>query len=52
MANKQKLELTWYGKDNEIKIEPRILIEDEKNQIVFTTPIPKACSSMEIIFLP
>ena len=26
MAN--KLELTWYGKENEIKVEPRILIED------------------------
>lgn len=28
MAN--KLELTWYGKENEIKVEPRILIEDKK----------------------
>jgi adenine-specific DNA-methyltransferase len=26
--NKQKLELTWIGKDEEIKLEPRILIED------------------------
>ena len=26
MAN--KLELTWYGKENEIKVEPRILIEN------------------------
>lgn len=26
MAN--KLELTWVGKENEIKIEPRILIEN------------------------
>lgn len=25
MAN--KLELTWYGKDKEIKVEPRLLIE-------------------------
>ena len=25
---KQKLELTWIGKDQEIKLEPRILIED------------------------
>lgn len=36
MASKQKLELTWLGKDNwlgkdkEIKIEPRILIEDKE----------------------
>lgn len=29
MANNQKLELTWLGKDTEIKIEPRILIEDK-----------------------
>lgn len=28
MAN--KLELTWYGKENEVKVEPRILIEDKK----------------------
>lgn len=26
--NKQRLELTWIGKDDEIKLEPRILIED------------------------
>lgn len=26
--NKQKLELTWIGKDEELKLEPRILIED------------------------
>ncbi len=24
-----KLELTWYGKDEEIKVEPRILIENK-----------------------
>lgn len=29
MANNQKLELTWLGKDTKIKIEPRILIEDK-----------------------
>ena len=28
MAN--RLELTWYGKENEVKIEPRLLIEDKK----------------------
>ena len=28
MAN--KLELTWYGKENEIKIEPRLLIENKE----------------------
>ncbi|MDO5714630.1 MAG: DNA methyltransferase [Tissierellia bacterium] len=27
---KTKLELTWYGKDKEIKIEPRILIENKE----------------------
>lgn len=30
MANTQKLELTWLGKDKEIKIEPRILIENKE----------------------
>lgn len=28
MANKHKLELDWYKKENKIKVEPRILIED------------------------
>ncbi len=28
MAEKQKLELTWIGKNEELKLEPRILIED------------------------
>jgi adenine-specific DNA-methyltransferase len=36
MAKLQKLELTWYGKENEKKIEPRILIEDlSKSNIVY-----------------
>jgi len=28
MAKKQKLELTWIGKDDEVRLEPRVLIED------------------------
>ncbi len=28
MSNKTKLELTWIGKDNRHKLEPRILLED------------------------
>ena len=28
MASKQKLELTWIGKDNRPRLEPRILLED------------------------
>ena len=28
MSNKQKLELTWIGKGDEPKLEPRILIEN------------------------
>ncbi len=28
MAKKQKLELTWIGKENRAKLEPRILLED------------------------
>ena len=29
-GRKQRLELTWIGKDEELKLEPRILIEDPK----------------------
>lgn len=29
MAQSQKLELTWLGKDTKIQVEPRILIEDK-----------------------
>lgn len=28
MAKKQKLELTWIGKDEEVKLEPRVLVEN------------------------
>ncbi len=28
MNNKQKLELTWIGKENRPRLEPRILLED------------------------
>lgn len=28
MAKKQKLELTWIGKDEEVRLEPRVLVED------------------------
>ncbi len=28
MKNKQRLELTWIGKDDEIKLEPRVLVEN------------------------
>ena len=28
MSNKQKLELTWIGKENRPRLEPRILLED------------------------
>ena len=28
--NKQKLELTWIGKDNQPRLELRILIEDQE----------------------
>jgi len=30
MPKKQKLELTWIGKDEQPKLEPRILIEDQE----------------------
>ena len=31
MAKKQKLELTWIGKENRPQLEPRILLEDPEN---------------------
>ena len=31
MGNLNKLELTWIGKESKVNIEPRILINDEKN---------------------
>ncbi|MBU8730763.1 site-specific DNA-methyltransferase [Cytobacillus oceanisediminis] len=34
MSNKTKLELTWIGKDNPPKLEPRILIEDPESSYV------------------
>ena len=30
MARKQKLELTWIGKENRPRLEPRILLEDQE----------------------
>ena len=30
MSKKQKLELTWIGKDEEPRLEPRILIENSE----------------------
>ena len=30
MNKKQKLELTWIGKENRPRLEPRILLEDRK----------------------
>ena len=34
----KKLELTWYGKDKEIKVEPRILIEDKEKSNIKNDP--------------
>jgi len=33
MAKFQKLELTWIGKDEQPRLEPRILIEDPKSSL-------------------
>ena len=43
-----KLELTWVGKNEEIKLEPRILVEDKSNHTEIL--IQKICLSMVIIF--
>lgn len=39
MSNKQKLELTWIGKDNRPRLEPRILLEDEEKSYRAERPI-------------
>ena len=33
MSKKQKLELTWIGKETRPKLEPRILLEDPADSI-------------------
>lgn len=43
MIRKQKLELTWIGKENRPRLEPRILIE-EPDKSYHATP-PNATSS-------
>jgi adenine-specific DNA-methyltransferase len=35
MANKTKLELTWIGKENRPRLEPRIFIEDPEKSYNF-----------------
>jgi adenine-specific DNA-methyltransferase len=37
---KQKLELTWIGKENRPRLEPRILLEDPEKSYRAPTPIP------------
>ena len=32
MSKKEKLELTWIGKENRPKLEPRILLEDPEER--------------------
>jgi len=39
MTKKQKLELTWIGKDEQPRLEPRILIEDPERSYGHT-PTP------------
>jgi len=41
MANKQQLELTWIGKENRPRLEPRILLEDPARSYhaPFLTPL-------------
>ncbi len=58
MQNKQKLELTWIGKENRPRLEPRILLEDPEKSyhahiasvktISSTTGLSSACSGVSI----
>ena len=48
MKQKQKLELTWIGKENRPKLEPRILLEDPEKSynaklFVINTDTPLSC---------
>lgn len=43
MAN--KLELTWYGKDEPILVEPRLLIENAARSNTTADPDTEICSS-------
>jgi adenine-specific DNA-methyltransferase len=52
MAKLQKLELTWIGKENQPRLEPRILIEDPErsygcrniqNMLIFRDNLFKDC---------
>ena len=43
MAN--KLELTWYGKENKVVVEPRLLLEDKQ---LSNCPEGEACNNMLI----
>ena len=45
--NRQKLELTWIGKDEQPKLEPRILIEDPEKSYGHT-PRPSQEGSMKV----
>jgi adenine-specific DNA-methyltransferase len=39
MSSKQRLELTWIGKENRPRLEPRILLEDPEKSYHATTRI-------------
>lgn len=41
MARRQRLELTWIGKDHQPKLEPRILIEDPEKSYGDLSPLKK-----------
>jgi len=41
MAKRQKLELTWIGKENRPKLEPRVLLEDPEKSYHAPTRVTK-----------
>lgn len=51
MKNKQKLELTWIGKENRARLEPRILLEDpEKSYHAQQRVTKQDCFENRLIF--
>jgi hypothetical protein len=47
MTNKQKLELTWIGKEKRPKLEPRILLEEMVTPQIFGIADSSFCSNDE-----
>ena len=48
MTKKQKLELTWIGKENRPRLEPRILLEDPGTSLL-RQRMPSICLNQRLV---